>query len=898
MNPPPNTILWPQDVTTPALLGGKAAALWRLRDAGFTIPPWFVVSPEAVFHDAAQSVSTPQSIDWQSWIPSNLLIQTIAQALKTISPDGRFVAFRSSGQEEDGGNQSFAGQFESVLGVDPTDSDKIRQALQTVIRSGFEERVIAYRINEGLSGPPTVPAVLVQRMVRAKSGGVAFSADPISGRRSVCVVCAVHGLGSALVGGDSNSDTFRLSLDEKIIERAIAAKTTAHLADPKGAVSISTLPPDQASQPAISDQEAAQIAHAARQSAAYFGRAQDIEWALEGNTFYLLQSRPITSLALTADPDGTRQVWDNSNIAESYAGITSPLTFTFARYVYEHVYRQFCLIMGVAPATVADKQSVFANMLGTARGRVYYNLLNWYRCLALLPGFAFNRAFMEQMMGVKEALPDDVAQDLASAGTARRFKDALRLGRTLLGLVYNHLTIERQIARFQARLDSALAVKGPPLASRRIDELGADYRALERELLTRWDAPLVNDFLAMIFFGTLRKLTAKWLDDTDGTLQNDLVANQGFIISAVPATLLRALAHEALNLTTSHPDILATLCAGDPHQIKSALNSAPALKDKGDQYIQKFGDRCMEELKLESLTLADDATPLWQSVGQIATRMREGKMPDDASLEARRQAITQNALARVTTGLRGHPIRSLLFHWVLRNARRGVQARENLRFERTRLFGRVRRLMLEIGKRMAENGTLQEPRDIFYLHIEEILGYAEGTATTDNLGAIAALRKQAHANYASDTRRTPDDRFETHGAFWQGNPFKRSEKPSSPSDTPTDDPHSRKGLGCCPGKVRGIARVIVDPRGATLHSGEILVAARTDPGWVLLFPSAAGVLVEHGSLLSHSAIVSRELGIPGIVSIPNLTSWLKSGDTVEFDGATGIVRKIDPNQTP
>ena len=101
------------------------------------------------------------------------------------------------------------------------------------------------------------------------------------------------------------------------------------------------------------------------------------------------------------------------------------------------------------------------------------------------------------------------------------------------------------------------------------------------------------------------------------------------------------------------------------------------------------------------------------------------------------------------------------------------------------------------------------------------------------------------------------------------------------------------GLGCCPGVVRGTVRVITDPRGATIRQGEILVAERTDPGWIMLFPACSGLLVERGSLLSHSAIVAREMGIPAVVSISGITRWLTTGDLVEMDGASGVVRKLD-----
>ena len=103
---------------------------------------------------------------------------------------------------------------------------------------------------------------------------------------------------------------------------------------------------------------------------------------------------------------------------------------------------------------------------------------------------------------------------------------------------------------------------------------------------------------------------------------------------------------------------------------------------------------------------------------------------------------------------------------------------------------------------------------------------------------------------------------------------------------------SVKGIGCCPGVVRAQVRVVRDPKSASLKGGEILVAERTDPGWIMLFPVCAGLLVERGSLLSHSAIVAREMGIPAIVSIPGVMSWARDGEWVEMDGATGVARKI------
>jgi len=191
-----------------------------------------------------------------------------------------------------------------------------------------------------------------------------------------------------------------------------------------------------------------------------------------------------------------------------------------------------------------------------------------------------------------------------------------------------------------------------------------------------------------------------------------------------------------------------------------------------------------------------------------------------------------------------------------------------------------------MGRRLAGEGRLEEDRDVFYLTIEELLGFVEGTAVSADLRNLAALRKKEFARWRTEP--APADRFETTGAVYIGNRFSAAAK----STAPAEHGQELRGIGCCPGLVRGKARVILDPQSAQIQPGEILVAPRTDPGWILLFPAAAGLLVEHGSLLSHSAIVAREMGIPAIVSIGGLTEWVKTGEWLEMDGATGLMRKI------
>jgi rifampicin phosphotransferase len=196
-------------------------------------------------------------------------------------------------------------------------------------------------------------------------------------------------------------------------------------------------------------------------------------------------------------------------------------------------------------------------------------------------------------------------------------------------------------------------------------------------------------------------------------------------------------------------------------------------------------------------------------------------------------------------------------------------------------------IFVELGRKLHALDLLDDPRDVFYLEVEEVLGFIEGTASCTDLKGLAAVRRAERERWR--TLEAPADRFETRGIVHQGNPFRGA------AAAETHGGEQRRGLGCCPGVVRGPVRVVFDPRGARLDPGDILVAERTDPGWIMLFPAAAGLLVERGSLLSHSAIVAREMGIPAIVALGGVTRWLKDGDWVELDGSKGVVTRIVGN---
>lgn len=820
-------ILRAQDEAGAMELGGKGWSLASATRAGMPVPPWFGVSPRACTADLSLSPA---------------LKAELASALAELCPGGERVAVRSSAADEDGEELSFAGQLESHLFVAPGEA---ADRVASVWRSAFAPRALAYREKLRGNGSAAAPAVLVQRMVAADVAGVAFSADPVSGRRGVAVVAAAPGVGTAVVSGDADADTFHVERSGRIVHRRLAGTRAC-----------------------LSDAQAAEIASLARRCAGHFGAPQDIEWAMKDGRIWLLQSRAITSLHALPDPDGELAIWDCSNIAESYGGVTTPLTFSFIRRCYEHVYRELSRLGGVGGEAMRANDDAFRRMLGFVRGRVYYNLLAWYRLLAMAPGFEYNRRFLDEMLGVGVTL--DASRLPRPAYTGIRAKAALlrQSWRTLV----HHLTVERINARFHERLETALAGEAQ-LEALRADELVAHFRSLERQLLMGWDAPLINDFFAMIFHGVLKRLVALWLAARDAGLDNHLLSGEGGIISVEPVRRMQQMARVA----AAEPGLGELLREGTRAQALAGVQRSPELQRLFLAYLERFSDRCPEELKLESLTLRDDPLPLLRTIGHLAAAA-----PRPAGDE---QSLRKAAEARVAAALRGRPLRRLVFAWVLRNARARVRDRENLRFERTRVFARVRRIAVELGKRLHALRLLDSPRDVFFLELDEITGFVDGTATCADLRGLCALRGAQFER--QQNLEAPPRRFETRGL---GQPeFAVAQAPAAAESAQGGE---RRGTACCPGIVRGRARIVRRPETATLAAGEILVAERTDPGWVLLFARAAGLVVERGSLLSHAAIVAREMALPAVVGVAHACAWLRDGELIEIDGATGAVRRL------
>ncbi|NCC87506.1 MAG: phosphoenolpyruvate synthase [Clostridia bacterium] len=856
-------------------LGGKAGSLARLSEYDLPIPEWFAVTNNAFFDsltkEQADLLNAGKINDFTKSIENLEVRKDIAdrilKEIKTISGDA--FAVRSSALSEDSGSSSFAGQFETYLW---TPVENLLEKTILVWKSAFAERVLFYREQNGVTGIPEVPTVLIQKMVKAEKAGVAFGINPITASEKTATVSAVFGLGSALVDGDANADVYTVDLDGNTQLKQIADKNVSHVIK-NNSVVCEDVPEELKKVAVLTDEQVKEVAELARRTGGIFGRYQDIEWAYEDDNLYLLQSRPITTIGTTVQTDARTVIFDNSNIAESYGNVTMPLTASFIAYVYQEVYKQFCALFGISQKVIDENSLMFKCMLGFKDGRVYYNLLSWYQMLAIMPYYEAMSSLMESMMGVKEPLPKEFMDSVKPKEESKFLKTRKNI-RTINHFLHTYNHLDSKVEKFYGYTKEALDDRR--LDEMSIDELYSYYYELESKLISKWDTPLANDFFTMIFHGTLSKLCGKWCTDKD--IHNDLLCGQGGIISAEPARLTREM---AASIRDDH-DFCVLLTNGSLSQITNALKKKPEFKKQLSAYMERFSDRCMDELKLESDTLSDNPLLLYRSIGALS--LKSQFTGED------REETVRVAELKVKQDLKGHPIRKIIFKFIRKNAGKTVRNRENLRFERTRVFGRVRRIVVELGIRFSSRGVIEDKRDIFFLEIGEIMGYIDGTSSTYDLKGLVKLRKNEYEE--NRKKSTPPRRFVVHGTMG-GAPMEEFKFQNNPQADTENSGNAMKGLACCPGLITGVARVVVDPTNTAMRDGEILVAERTDPGWITLFSMASALVVERGSLLSHAAIVSREMGIPAVVSVDDATTLIKDGDIIRVNGMTGTVEILE-----
>ena len=866
----------------------KGRNLYELDRRGVAVPPWAIVGTDifasfldecGVTDELKQLLATVTSANTDD-------IAARASALITageLGPAARgvietayrhagaeWVAVRSSGAEEDGAEHSFAGQFDTFLNV--RGLGEVLAKVKECWASAFSARSLQYRCGKNLSLDAGQMAVIVQQMLNPQRSGVLFTANPATGSRAEYVVSSVYGLGEGLVCGAVDADTVVLdAASGESRNTVIGEKERRYDAAAGSSCTVSEVPADLRSVLSVTPADLAALREAGAALTEIFGTPQDIEWSVADDRLWILQSRPITTLIdrPPAIADGEMRIWDNSNIIESFSGITSPLTFSFAANAYGKTYAYYARALRVPADQRRQMDDWLPNLLGYFHGHVYYNLLHWYRMVRITPGYAVTRKVLEVAMGVEEPLPDELANSVYpytfSSASRRRIAQTV----TAATFAYRFLTMGRAVARFRRYFYGAYQV----FNAVDYDELPADevyrrYRDLERDLIERWGPMQLLDVTILISLGALHVLTARWLPDAPEWFGWAVAAPGEGIESAEPARALTKLAETVRGDTALHKIVTET----EPGDVRDVLAGAglDSFLAAVDNYVAKYGYRSPDELKLKVPDLREDPSNLFA-------------MLRDALAESTATAGGESAQGYLDAHLHGP--RRWAYEIVRRKASASLANRERLRFCRTRAFGSAKRMMRSIGRDLARMGAIATFDDIFMLRLEELRGVFEGAIAHCELRELVAVRRRQQAR---DEALVAPSRFTTRGVpYWNGN---LEAAGWSSAGAVRSGVRELRGTPSSPGTAEGVAVVATEPRDV---NGGVLIAYRTDPGWVAALPAVSGLVIERGSPLTHVAVVARELGIPTVVQVKGVTREIQTGMRIRVDGGTGLITVLE-----
>ncbi len=824
-------------------VGGKGAALEVMVGAGLPIPATAAVTTAAYRHVAAtpgvvtllaslagQGVAdrTIEDADVDAAFAAcsmNDRIRTeIVATRRALVPNGP-VAVRSSATTEDLGGASFAGQYLSVLGVES--DEELLDAVTRVWASLWHRAPRLYRQLHAIPDDRAEMAVLIQEMVPAVAAGVVFTVDP-GGSGGDLRVERVDGLGEALVSGD--------------------VTPTVHL-----------LPRTAPLARSDTDDDVCAAGSLAMRCEQLFGAPQDVEWADDGSRVWIVQSRPITTGEAAGDlsdsdgfnsPVGAHRRYTTAGVAEMLPGVLPTLVWSTAGFMVEEAYRTVTERLGALPATIVDDNGFVVR----TRGRAALDLDHMNDVARALPGGSPEEV-EEQFFGTRAwAEARQVGDDQPPPSRLARIRHDVRLLRANRTARIEHAVTRHAIdIVLDATLDVAAASDDELLAARmRLTDLGARATVAEFSVAAaavaafrRLEATLGK------FFG--RHAGIWWALRVTTALRPDTVVQRSQDVAA--------------RLTADQPDVVALTEWSEVCARLEEIERVDLLT-----LIEGTAERGGCQRVIAGRTWTEEPDAFWRLVQGAAehpvTRSPSGS--DLADLEAALVGLPGWRRTRVLTG-QFVDIRRQMVRRLVRNAVELLEQRETAKALLLGLGGRIRRIDIELGRRLVLRGSLFHESDIEHLHPSEVRDLVETGRPVRPDVVLSRRRCVERWRAEADLPLT-----------FTGHPTAVSVGP------PTGD--RLDGWGASPGRHTGPVKFLRSPDDAIVEPGDVVVARRTDASWSPVFLRAAAVIVEEGGPLSHAAIVAREFGLPAVVNVPGATARLRHERApVTVDGDRGLV---------
>lgn len=856
----------------PALVGGKACNLGRMIAAGLPAPSGFCVTTRAFDLFLA---SCPRRTDLSRLLAKcsgdqlgriGDLSREIRSCLEEVQVpevvkdaalsawrelgEKRSFAVRSSATVEDAAGMSFAGQFETILNV--RGAGVLLAAIKTCWLSIFSKRALFYLARQRTPAEKVKMAVLVQEMIEADHAGVVFTADPLTGATDRFVVECVSGLGEGLVQGTVQP---KRMLVEKRTGRALASSEN-------GPLSPASL------------KELCDLTHRTEN---LFGSPQDIEWAQRDGEMFLLQSRPITTKAKVRTWED-RQVWTNLNTGEVVPDVVTPMTWSMMQSLLEVVGSTFRLL---------GADMMRAPLAGLVAGRLYFNAntvlaaVKPFSCLLdyflvkgspdffqALGGFSMEAYRQGPLAIAPEDLPDlGFRWPKYILSWPRIFYDVITHSSRRGGRAW--------LAHFKQQTDELdrldlMALSTPELTQLGVQAIGGVFKKTDVFYLATQGAVLP----------VFQKACSDWLGEP-GLALRLFAALGGLPVAEAGLALWRLalLAHAhrdtetAVSSANNWPEVRARLCRTEPGRKFLAA---------WDNFLAEHGHHCRGEFELSNARWCETPDYILGLVrGYLRSMGQSDPLENQRRLAEEREHLSVQCRAQLT-----NPIKRWIFSHSLRRVQQLTVFREQLKNLGIRRFAFARRVLLVLGQRLHEQGSLSCRDDIFFLEGAELEPVATGGASVDWRGRIELRRREYERNLEFSPPQIVNGRFDPNAG---GLPAANA------------GATLLAGIAVSPGMATGPARVILrtDDHEQVLP-GEILVAPFTDPAWSPYFITAAGLVMEQGGILSHGSIVAREYGLPAVTNVASATRVIRTGDLVQVDGIRGcvsILKRLAENST-
>lgn len=550
----------------------------------------------------------------------------------------------------------------------------------------------------------------------------------------------------------------------------------------------------------------------------------DIEFAYEKDKLYILQARKITTIN-----DDNILVLDNSNIVESYPNISLPLTISFVNTVYTNVFKGLVIRVLKNEKEVSKLDCVLNNMVGSVNGRLYYKISNWYTLLKYLPFSNKIIPIWQEMLGVKTK----ITTNNVSISKLSKLKVCINYLKELFNSQKNMIKLNEEFIKINNFYNETF---NENLSNEEIIKL---YKEVEDKLLNKWDITLVNDMYAFIYTGLLKNNLKRKYKDNYNNITNEYISGISNIESLKPIKELINLAYNEKNYS------------------KKEFNKLI------DDYIELYGDRSVEELKLESKTFRTNRELLLNRIKEYQS--------DKDKLEYLYKNINNNKTIDIKE--------SFITKFICKRVNSGIRNREVSRLNRSRIYGMVRSMILAIGTNLVKDNIIDDKRDIFYLNLDEIFNIDNKINYKD----IIESRKNKYLSY---------EKIPAYSKLvFMDKEFDKNIKSININNNKNND-NKLYGTPCSFGVVEGEVLLITDVTNVSSAKDKIIITKSTDPGWVFLLANAKGIISEKGSLLSHTAIISRELKIPSIVGVDNLLKTINDKDIIRMDANKGEITII------